>query len=277
MARTNMQAIRVKPASNELLTLRVLRREQISPHFARVSLGAGDINKFAPMGYDQWFRLFLPVPGGSLDRAPKKLDTLSFLKFLAVSKQSRPVMRNYTVRSYRPDGPQGAELDVDVVLHGSPDDGTAGPASAWAQTCAPGDLVGILDEGIGFNPPTGTQNLLLVGDETALPAIAGILAALPADARGQVIVEIPSDADRQGLSAPSEMTVTWLPRAGHRDGPAPGALALRQTTSQPMPAEPTFGWVAGEQGLASGVRRHWVAAGLAKNNIMFCGYWRSSH
>jgi NADPH-dependent ferric siderophore reductase len=62
------------------------------------------------------------------------------------------VLRNYSVRAYRPARPEGPELDVDLVLHGSADDGTAGPAATWAQTGEVGDAVAILDKGIGFTP-----------------------------------------------------------------------------------------------------------------------------
>jgi NADPH-dependent ferric siderophore reductase len=74
----------------------------------------------------------------------------------------------------RPDGPDGPELDVDFVLHGSAADGTAGPAAVWARNCARGDAVAVLDEGIGFNPAPGREHFLLVAGETGLPAIAGL-------------------------------------------------------------------------------------------------------
>ncbi|GGK45111.1 hypothetical protein Ppa06_00770 [Planomonospora parontospora subsp. parontospora] len=135
MAKSSVNAMRVKPAVSELLTLRVLRSERISPHFVRVTLGEGDIGRFTPMGYDQWFRLFLPVSDGSLSRLPGKLTMLSYARYLTIPKHSRPVLHNYSVRAYRPGGAGGPELDVDFVLHGSPGEGTAGPASTWALTC----------------------------------------------------------------------------------------------------------------------------------------------
>lgn len=227
------------------------------------------------MGFDQWFRLFLPVDGGNLERAPKKLDMVSYLRFMTISKSERPVIRNYTVRDYRATGDDGPELDIDVILHGSPDDGTAGPASSWARTCEPGDPVGLLDEGLGFAPPDGVERMLVVSDETGLPAVAGILGSLPRDARGEVILEIPDAADKQELHAPDGVTVTWLVRAGHDTGP--GALALAEARSREVPAEPAYGWVVGEQALVSGVRRHWVASGLPKDHVTFCGYWKTSH
>ncbi|MFI0463912.1 siderophore-interacting protein [Saccharopolyspora sp. 5N102] len=118
MARTNL-ARRIKPEHSELLTLRVIRRERVSPHFARVTLGRGDAERFRYMGFDQWFRLFIPVAEDSLSRLPNKLNAVSYAKFLTIAKTSRPVLRNYSVRAYRPIGPDGPELDVDFVLHGA--------------------------------------------------------------------------------------------------------------------------------------------------------------
>ncbi|MEV5504712.1 siderophore-interacting protein [Nonomuraea fuscirosea] len=74
------------------------------------------------MGYDQWFRLFLPVSANSLTRFPPRLTTLGYARFLTISKTDRPVLRNYSVRACRPAGP---EIDVDFVPHGSAADGTA--------------------------------------------------------------------------------------------------------------------------------------------------------
>jgi len=279
MARTNMAAARLKPETSQLITLRVLRRERVSPGFVRVTLGGGDIAGFVPMGFDQWFRLFIPVrEAGELTRLPNRLTTASYLRYLAIAKTQRPVLRNYTVRSYRPDGPQGPELDVDLVIHGSVVDGTAGPASLWAQTCAVGDSVAVLDEGVTFNPPPGTERLLVVADETGLPAVAGILASLPRDAVGTVLVEVPGDDDRQELDAPAGVDVAWVRRATPEAVPGATVLvAVEQGAADPggVPAARCYGWVVGEQALASGTRRHWVGAGVPKENILFAGYWRS--
>ncbi|MGH3487945.1 MAG: siderophore-interacting protein [Actinopolymorphaceae bacterium] len=276
MARTsNLETARVKPAKSQLLTLHVLRRERISPTFVRVTLGGGDIEHFVAMGFDQWFRLFIPVSQdqrGVLSRLPQKLDTVSYLKYLKIAKATRPVLRNYTVRAYRADGAEGPELDVDFVLHGSAADGTAGPAASWAETCSVGDAVAILDEGIGFNPPASLRRVLLVADETALPAVAGILGSLPRDAVGQALVEMPTAADRQDVDAPAEVDVTWVVR---EDADAvPGRAVLAAAEALPLPADPFYGWVAGEHALPTTLRRHWVSSGVSKQNIVLCGYWK---
>lgn len=265
----------VKPESAELLPLTVLRTARLAPHWVRVTLGGGEIDRFRPMGYDQWFRLFLPIGGAAgLERVPAKANRmLGYLKFLRIPDGERPVMRNYTVRAFRPATPEsGAELDVDFVLHGSAADGTAGPASRWAETCTPGENVLIIDEGLTFNPQRGTERVLLVGDETALPAIASISASLPVEASGTAIIEVPSAEDALEFPHPPGLEVVWIVRP--QEIP-PGALALDTLARTDPPDAPFHAYAAGEQSLASGARKHLVGErGIDKNAVSFCGYWK---
>ena len=265
----------VKPETTELLHLSVLRTERLAPHWIRVTLGGGEIEKFRPMGFDQWFRLFLPIGGDAgLERVPAKANKMfGYLKFLRIPDGERPVMRNYSVRAYRPATVDaGAEIDVDFVLHGSAAEGTSGPASRWAETCAPGEHVLIIDEGLTFNPQRGIERVVLVGDETALPAIASICASLPASASGTAIIEVPTEEDALEFPHPEGVAVTWIVRP-HED--APGSLALAALHDIDLPTAPFHAYGAGEQSLASGVRKHLVGErGVDKNQVSFCGYWK---
>lgn len=265
----------VKPETQELVHLTVLRSERLSPHWMRVTLGGGEIEKFRPMGFDQWFRLFLPIGGDAgLDRVPAKANKMfGYLKFLRIPDGERPVMRNYSVRAYRPaDGDRGAEIDVDFVLHGSAAEGTAGPASRWAETCTPGEHVLIIDEGLTFNPERGVDRVLLVGDETALPAIASIAASVPVGATGTAIIEVPSLDDALDFPHPEGLSVEWVLRPHDEQ---PGALALQRVAELDLPAETFHTYAAGEQSLASGVRKLLVGErGVDKNTVSFCGYWK---
>lgn len=273
MARTNATTTRVTPAAPTLLVLRVLRTSRRSASFVRVTLGGDDLARFVPLGFDQWFRLFLPVSDRSLTRLPSKLDTLAYVRYLAISKRDRPVLRNYTVRAFRPDAGDGAELDVDFVLHGSVADGTSGPAATWAQQCRPGDPVALLDEGIMFTPPDPGAPVVLVADETAVPAASAILESLPLSARGTAYLEVPDPDDVAHVSSPEGVEIVWLPRDDA--GAVPGRAALAAAVAAPTdPA--SFAWVAGEQGLVAALRREWIARGVPKDAIRFCGYWRQS-
>src|SRR5699024_635389 len=172
------------------------------------------------------------------------------------------------------EGPDGPELDVDFVLHGQDEAGGSGPAASWSLTCAPGDAVAIYDEGVGFNPDPSLRHVLLAAEESGLPALAGVLASLPDDMAGTAFVEVPSEDDRRDLTGPENVEVRWIVR---ENGADPGATVLAEASAAVPPTEPFFGWVVGDQSLASGLRRHWVRAGVSKERVMFCGYWRNRH
>lgn len=261
----------VKPDRQQLIRLEVLRSERISPHFQRVTVGGGSIDQFTPMGWDQWFRMFIPTAGETgLDQLPDRVNLLGYLRYLRIDKGERPVLRNYTVRAFRPVGVSGPELDIDFVLHGSVEDGTAGPASTWAQTCRPGDPIGIVDEGIAFNPGRGTDRVLLLADETGVPAAAGVLASLPDTATGTAILEVPTPEDRFDLSHPPGVDVWWLSRPAEAHA---GDIALPALVTV-SPGTGVHAFLVGEQSMVQGARRHLVATGVPKDRISFVGYWR---
>ncbi|WP_312678315.1 siderophore-interacting protein [Microbacterium sp.] len=265
----------VKPASQELIHLQVLRTERLTPHWMRITLGGSEIARFTPMGYDQWFRIFPPHSGeggdGGLERIPAKANKIfGYLKYLRIPDGVRPVMRNYTVRAYRAAGPSGGpEIDVDFVLHGSGP--TAGPASRWADAAVPGESVVVIDEGLGFNPQRGVESVLLVADETGAPAVAGICASLPDSATGVALIEAPSAEDVLEFEAPAGLEVRWLVRDADVK---PGTLALETLQQLGAPASDAHCFIVGEQSLPTAARRHLVAQGVDKDRISFVGYWR---
>ncbi|PRX96657.1 siderophore-interacting protein [Allonocardiopsis opalescens] len=264
MSSTN---IAVKHAPGGFVTAEVLRSEQISPHLVRVTVGGDDLARYTFQGFDQWFRLAIPVGGGTrFDNLPERIDMPGYLRYLALPKGTRPVLRNYTARAYR----AGArELDIDFVVHG--DEGVAGP---WARVARPGESVALLDQGRGYSPvPADWQ--LLVGDESALPAVAGILRDMPRDAVGHAVVELPDAADAQPTGAPEGMRVHWVVRP---HGTPPGQTALAAAKALDRPAGEPYAFAAGESSLATGVRR-WLVRdlGVDKSRVTFCGYWRQGH
>ncbi|HEX6443945.1 MAG TPA: siderophore-interacting protein [Streptosporangiales bacterium] len=235
---------------------------QVTPNVRRITLRG--LDEMAVRGADQWFRLFLPRHRGQPLRLPRS-TTGWWPETLAMPETERPLVRNYTVRAARP---HRAEIDVDFVLHGD-----EGAASAWAASAEPGDRVGVLDQGVMFAPPPRTRWQLLVGDETALPAIAGVLRTLPAGVPTRVYVELPSPRDAQPLRISRDVHVTWLPRPA---GAMPGSLATEAVSTATLPdADAAYAWLAGESSMVRMLRRHLVnTRGVAKSAITFTGYWR---
>ncbi|MDG3009878.1 siderophore-interacting protein [Rhodococcus sp. D2-41] len=261
-------AKRTKPQHREIRTLRVLGSKRISPNVLRITAGGAGLEGFTAMGYDQWFRMFLPRPGQADLKLPTATSNLWYAQYLMTGKESRPTVRNYTIREFRAVGVTGPEFDIDFVIH---DGGT--PASDWATAAAPGDEFAILDEGLIYEPGLAKGFQLLVGDESALPAIAGVLASAPQDMGGEVFIEIPHEDDRQDLGEPEGVTVHWLPRANAHDHPGP--LVLETVKAAKLPETLGYAYVAGESELATGLRRHLVGErGMNKQAVSFTGYWR---
>lgn len=248
-----------------LCVVDVVRTERISPNFIRVTLGGEQLGPLPDHGFDHWFRMFLPQEEGETSFAlPERVDLIGYMKYLRMPSATRPHLRNYTVRDFRPGE---LELDVDFVVHGD-----QGVATRWVQRARPGDTVALLDQGRGYDAPDDTDYHLLATDETGLPAVAGILRDLPRDAQGLALIEIADAADAQACDAPDGVELRWIVRD---PGVRPGALALDAVRAWEPPAGATVSaYLVGEQQLPVGARRHLVALGVPKSRIAFSGYWR---
>lgn len=197
--------------------VRVAGVVRLSPSFVRVTLTGDDLDRFADNGFDQRIKLVLPRPDGTLCRLAPGDDW--YTQWRALPDAERNPIRTYTVRAVRP---LVREIDVDMVLHGD-----GGPASQWVTAARLGDPITVVGPnadfdghhgGVDFVPPSRTGCLLLAGDETAVPAIASILERLPATARGEVLLEVPTTADACPLAAPAGVVVHWLAREGADHG-----------------------------------------------------------
>lgn len=118
----------------------------------------------------------------------------------------------------------------------------------------------------------GYLRYLLVGDESGLPAVAGILRDLPRDATGHAVIELFDERDRQPLEAPEGVRVPWVTRSAEA---APGSAALPAVRELPALEGRVAAFAVGQSAVATGVRRHLVAErGLPKAAVTFCGYWK---
>lgn len=242
----------------------VVRTERLGPSFVRVVLGG--LVRFAASPFaDSYVKLvFLdPRTPGPLPVADGLLD-LSAVG-ASVPPDARPRLRTYTVRSWDP----GAhEMTVDFVVHG--DAGIAGP---WAARAVPGDPAWVVGPGGAYAPDAGADWHLLVGDESALPAVAAAVELLPAGSSARVLVEIPSLEDRQVLEPPpsASVEVTWLPR----DGSVVGRQLVDAVRGLDWPPGRVQAFVHGEAGFVADLRRHLrIERRVDRDDLSISGYWR---
>ena len=283
---------------------------RLSPTFVRLELGGdclADLGTDGP-SYDQRIKLVLPGARGTLP-VLDGADPDWYAAWCALPEDERGQMRTYTVRDIRGEG-VATRLVVDVALHGDP---PSGPGASWAAAAAPGSrcLVvgprrGVDSGGIEFSPGHADE-LLLVADETGVPAVAAILEQLPGDARGVAFLEVPDAADVQLLSSPGGVDVRWLVRSGAPWGakavpavrrhvglreqggspaaPVPVDEEIWETpawseSEQEVPAPARghlrcYAWIAGESTVVRTLRRALVGElGWERAQVAFMGYWR---
>ncbi|MHB0774865.1 siderophore-interacting protein [Halomonas sp. WWR20] len=305
--------------SYRIFDVTLSRRTQVSPSLVRFTFTGPEVGQMATHAPDQRIKLFFPCSGPGNEGSLEALFEIARLKehdwygaYRALPDAQRPPMRTYTIRELRP---ARAEVDVEFVLHGD-----NGPASRWAMHARPGDRLAmtapIADTdaapvGFEWKPPRGVRRILVVADETALPAAAGILEALAARSDRplvQALVEVPKGGDEQTLTPTAQ--VRWLPRdaapgcaqgerllravrdldldqeihaLGCRPGSAAGSIesaddaaddGLFWEAASIDDSAPFYAWIAAETKVARGIRRYLVnERGLPKRYVTSMGYW----
>jgi NADPH-dependent ferric siderophore reductase len=239
-------------------TLEVRRTERLTPHMIRVVAGGEQLAAFPDTPYtDRYVKILFPRPGV---RYPDPFD-MDVIR-AELPREQWPAMRTYTVRAL--DRAAG-ELTIDFVHHG--DEGLAGP---WAAAARPGDVLRMVGPGGAYAPDPDADWHLVVGDESALPAIGAACERVPAGVPVLAVLEVADAAERQELACPGALQVTWL----HRRADAPDQL-LDAVRALPFPAGRVHAFVHGEAGAVRGVRRHLVdERGVAREALSVSGYWR---
>ncbi|MEU0566818.1 siderophore-interacting protein [Nonomuraea sp. NPDC005983] len=237
----------------------VLRTEWITPHMIRVVLGGDGLDDFATSGMsDHYVKLVFP-PEGVEYPAPFSVRNVRE----TMPKELWPRLRTYTVRFWDSDT---RELTLDFVYHG--DEGLAGP---WAAGAVPGDELFMIGPGGGYVPAPSAGWHLLVGDESALPAIAASVEALPEGAPAHVFIEVEGPEEEQKLPTSGDTRVTWLHRAG---GPVGEAL-VAAVRGLDFPEGDVQAFVHGEAGFVKQLRRYLrVERGIPLERLSISGYWR---
>lgn len=232
------------PANFTLARLSDTRR--LSPSFQRIRL-EGDFTRF--MGDALHFRFAFGPEGAGWPQA----DATGAVTWDGGTERwFRPA---YTVRAI---DPEARWIDIDIVLH----DG--GRVTDWVARAAVGDAVGLT--GPGGKVPQSAGWIAYLGDETALPVIARGLERLPAETRGRAALFVPDAADRQPLTAPEGVEITW-----HVHGQDAGPLDV--LASLTPPEEDSFVFFAGERDVAAEGRKILEGKGLRKGTF-HCGvYW----
>lgn len=217
--------------------LTVTRTERLTPHMQRVTLAGPDLEGFFSAAPDDHVKIMLPGEG-------------------------EPQRRDYTPRRY--DAARG-ELVIDFALH------EAGPATAWA-------LAADVGAGLTIGGPRGSQVIagdidrwLLIGDETALPAIGRRIEELGAGTPVTALIAVPGPEDEQRFDAEATLDIRWIHRPEEEATQVERLLAPLRGLEL---GERCFVWIAAEASVTRALRAYLLEErGVPKHWIKASGYW----
>jgi NADPH-dependent ferric siderophore reductase len=211
----------------------------------RIVLSGEELLGFSSFGFDDHIKLFFPPANEGAGMAP--------------------AMRDFTPRRFQA---EPGELWIDFFLH------EGGPATDWAARASVGQTLQIAGpKGSSIIAPEGIDMHLLIGDETALPAISRRLEELPPTARAVVVIEVEAGAERPGLDSHPGVRIVWVGR-DRVNGQTEHSIidALRNLDLAPGRC---FAWVACESRSARAIRAYLRDdRGFDKRWIKAAGYWQ---
>ncbi|MEP6875160.1 MAG: siderophore-interacting protein [Burkholderiales bacterium] len=227
---SRVQRVRHELKRRELTVVRVA---PTSPHFRRITFTSDSLVDFISASFDDHLKLILDTGRGE------------------------PAMRDYTPRRF---DTAARELDIEFALHGD------GPAANWAAQAAPGQRVMIGGPRGSFIVPTDYAWHLLIGDDTALPAVARRLEELPAGTRAIVRMVVADTKDRRLPASAAAVEVEWF------DSTDALLASIRALT---LPAGEGYAWCAGEAAATAELRRVLVdEKGHSRHAIRAAAYWK---
>jgi NADPH-dependent ferric siderophore reductase len=239
---------------------RVSTTERLTPAMVRIVLGGGDLDRLEmPDATDAYVNVAFRPAGATYDEVfdPQAVRD-------SHPKDQQPARRRYTVRAW---DPVAHLLTIDFVVHG--DAGVAGP---WAAAAQPGDVLVFTGPSGAYRPAAASAWHLMVGDESALPAIAASLESLPPGAQAVVRLVCDGPAHEIALSTRADVDLRWLHRSG---GPEDADLLVDAVRSLDLPPGRPFGFVHGEADEIRAVRHHLLHdRGLTRADLSCSPYWR---
>ncbi|EFG8200081.1 siderophore-interacting protein [Escherichia coli] len=212
--------------------------ENVTPGMLRIVLKGEELADFVSLGFDDHIKVVVAGEGGENE------------------------MRDYTPRRYDNDA---RALTLDFAIH------EAGPVTAWALGAKVGDALQIAGPRGSAIISGEIGRLVLIGDETALPAIGRRIEEAAAGAEIISIGAVAGPEEEQRFETAANHTALWAYRPLSEATDPQSILDVLKTVEI---TPDTFVWIAAEAGVARALRA-WLVneKGRPLNWIKAAGYW----
>lgn len=219
----------------------------ITPYMRRITFQSDALHNAPADCAAAHIKVFLPAAG----QQEPTLPTLGENGPIWPEGQAKPIVRTYTVRNIRP---QQKEIDIEFVLHQNQSNGDTShvsPAADFAQNVRTGQKIGItFPSNKGAILPQA-DNYYLIGDNTAFPAIAAMLEAMPATANAQVFLRVDTPREKIAFNSAANVQIQWFVADALDVDPM-----IKAFTSLNLPKDNVYFWLAGEDRMVVELRRY---------------------
>ena len=236
--------------------------EAINPRLMRLGLRGDGLCEMAAPQPAASIRLLVPSdPDGELVVPEWKGN-----EFL-LPGGDRPVIRTFTPLRF---DAASASVELEIVRH------PGGAVSSWTERCSPGDAAALSGPGSGWEPPDAMEELLVFGDETAVPAIVQVLetvGALDDPPICSVHIEVDEPDAKRQLAPGLSDGITWHVADAGRP---PKAALVEAAQAVDEVSEGTHIWAAGEAAAVQAMRKHFLRTlEIPRERTSIRGYWKS--
>jgi NADPH-dependent ferric siderophore reductase len=208
----------------------------------RILFEGEDLADFVSLAPDDHIKLFLAMENGEIER------------------------RDYTPRRY---DPAARTLAIDFALH------NGGPATTWALNAKPGDHLTIGGPRGSAVVSPAVKSWLLIGDETAIPAIGRRLEQLNMDSKATSVILVAGPEEELRFDTAATLTPIWVHRSLSNAADPAALIAALEKIEWP---KDTFVWIAAEATVARRARTYAVETrGHPLEWMKAAGYWRQGH
>lgn len=232
--------------------IEVLQVVPLSATMQRILFTGADLHDFVTSAPDDHVKLFFPMPGKTDPALP------DLAAGPAGPRNPDLIARDYTPRRF---DEETGTLTIDFVLHDK------GPATEWAAQARPGQHLGMGGPKASHRPSEHFTHHLLIGDDTALPAIGRTLEELQPHHKAIVVLDTRETDRTYTLQSHGRVDIFRC---------APGQDLANLLRLIVLPSVDKLNvWIAAEIDLVRAVRDHLVQEeAIPRGQIRAAGYWR---
>jgi NADPH-dependent ferric siderophore reductase len=249
---------RVRREPPPLRPVVVVERLELSPRLTRLTLQGDSLGDLVVDEPAASVRLLVPNRGTD-DLVIPEWNGNEFL----LPDGTRPALRTFT--PLRVDNAAG-RLDLEIVRH------PGGAVSDWAERAEPGAPAAISGPGTGYAYPDAADHLIVLADETALPATRQLAAEAPASLSLAIHGEVISADAVVDVDLRASDSIEWHVT---EPGATPGGRLVEVVRALDGIPDGTHLWAAGEASAMHAIRTHlFDTLGIERKRATVRGYWK---